>query len=96
MSLQTRGKLLHKLSRNILWEDDMSTSRWIESARAADVDNRARILALTVRAGTGTECAYCHKPIEPGAVEHEVEALVLARRRVLHFHRLCQHLWETR
>jgi hypothetical protein len=73
----------------------MSTTRWIESARAVDFDNRARILALTVRAGTGAECAFCHKPIGTEAVEHEVEAFVLSRRRVLHFHRICQHLWET-
>jgi hypothetical protein len=74
----------------------MSTSRWIEGAKAGDIDNRARIMTLTVTDGSGVECAYCHKPIEPGAVEHQVEAFVLARLRVLHFHRLCQHLWETR
>jgi len=73
----------------------MSTSRWIESAKSVDIDNRARILAMTVRAGSGVECAYCHKPIGPGSVEHEVEAVVLTKPRVLHFHRVCQHLWET-
>jgi hypothetical protein len=72
----------------------MSTSRWVESARAGDIDNRSRILALTVRSGTGIECAYCHKPIGSEAVEHQVEAFVLSRLRVLHFHRICHHLWE--
>jgi hypothetical protein len=76
----------------------MTTANWIERsefAQAARTENRARILALTVRTGTGRECAYCHKPIGAEAVEHEVEALVLAGLRVLHFHRVCQHLWEA-
>jgi hypothetical protein len=73
----------------------MNTSSWIERSEPVRVDNRARILALTVRTGTGIECAYCHKPIGAEAVEHEVEAFVMARMRVLHFHRICQHLWET-
>jgi hypothetical protein len=75
----------------------MSTSRWIEfqARRSMQFDNRSRILALTVRTGTGSECAYCHKPIDAETLEHEVQAFVLAEVRVLHFHRICQHLWET-
>lgn len=76
----------------------MNGLNWInlsEFAQAACVENRARVLGLTVRAGSGAECAYCHKAIEPEAVEYEVEALVLAGQRVLHFHRVCQHLWES-
>jgi hypothetical protein len=76
----------------------MSTPHWIERsefARSAQVDNRTRVLALRVRMGSGTECAYCHKPIGAETVEHEVDAMVFAGLRVLHFHRICQHLWES-
>jgi hypothetical protein len=75
----------------------VDTSHWIERsefAHSAQLDNRARVLALRIRTGSGMECAYCHKPIGADAVEHEVDAMVLAGLRVLHFHRICQHLWE--
>jgi hypothetical protein len=76
----------------------MNTSSWIERvepALAVRIDNRARILKLTVREGSGVACAYCNKPIGSDSVEHEVEAFVLASPRLLHFHRICQHLWES-
>jgi hypothetical protein len=75
----------------------MNPSNWIERsefAAAARMENRARIVSLTIRNGTGETCAYCQKPISPEAVEHEVQATVMATHRVLHFHRVCQHLWE--
>ena len=76
----------------------MSSSTWIDRSEfvgAARIDNRTRILSLTVHNGTGETCAYCHRPIAPEAVEHEVQATMRAVPRVLHFHRVCQHLWEN-
>jgi hypothetical protein len=49
---------------------------------------------MSVYPGTGGLCAYCHKRIDAGAVEYEVEAYVAAGLRTLHFHRICLHLWE--
>jgi hypothetical protein len=75
----------------------MSTQNWInrQTGHAARLDNRPRVVAVTSSIGTGLECAYCHKPIAPDTVDYEVEALVLGRLRTLHFHRLCQHLWDA-
>ncbi len=76
----------------------MNGSSWIERSefgQSVRIDNRARILALAVRPGSGIECSYCHKPIGAEAIEYEVEAMVMAAPRVLHFHRVCQHLWEV-
>jgi hypothetical protein len=75
----------------------MSTQNWIDrhTGRAARFDNRPRVVAVTSSIGTGLECAYCHKPIGADTVDYEVEALVLGRLRALHFHRLCQHLWDA-
>ena len=78
----------------------MSSTQWISTAEAtaatpAFMNNRMRILSLRVCAGSGNDCAYCHKVIDHGAVEHEVEAFVPAGLRTLSFHRLCHHLWES-
>jgi hypothetical protein len=75
----------------------MNTSNWMMRSpawQAARVENRARILSLTVSDGSGNECAYCRKPIGAGAVEHQVETLVITGVRTLCFHRICHHLWE--
>ena len=75
----------------------MSTPNWIDrpKARAPRIDARPRIVAVMASVGTGEECAYCHKPITADAVDYEVEALVLGQLRTLHFHRLCQRLWDA-
>jgi hypothetical protein len=75
----------------------MSAPNWIDrsTGRVPRIDNRARILAVTASVGSGEECAYCHKSISTRDVDYEVEALVLGRLRTLHFHRLCQHLWDA-
>lgn len=75
----------------------MANISWVASARgaAAALGNRTTILAVTQGHGSGGECAYCHKPIEPSAVEHRIEALVSGAVRTLHFHRVCHHLWES-
>lgn len=75
----------------------MATQNWIDrpTARAARFDSRPRVVAVTPSVGTGLECAYCHKTIGTDTVDYEVEALVLGRLRTLHFHRLCQHLWDA-
>jgi hypothetical protein len=83
---------------HLLDGERMNAPSWIERsefARAALIDNRTRVFGLKVRNGSGNECAYCHKPIDTSAVEYEVEAMVMAGLRVLHFHRVCEHLWET-
>lgn len=76
----------------------MTNISWITRSRdagAAALENRTRILVVAQEPGTGGACAYCHKPIEPTAIEHRVEAVVLGGVRTLHFHRVCQHLWES-
>ena len=75
----------------------MTNISWIKRAHAAAAapENRTRILAVAREHGTGNECAYCHKPIQPSAVEHRIEAIVLGAVRTLHFHRVCHHLWES-
>jgi hypothetical protein len=52
-------------------------------------------MAVMASVGDGAECAYCRKPITAKEVDYEVEALVLGRLRTLHFHRLCQRLWDA-
>jgi hypothetical protein len=62
---------------------------------ATRIENRARIVRLTVGVGDGTECDYCHKEILPEAVQYEVDAVLLGGERTIRFHRLCHHLWES-
>ena len=75
----------------------MSGQNWRDrlEARATRTEGRPRIVAVTTCVGSGAECAYCHKPIAADAVDYEVEALIRGRLRTLHFHRLCQHLWDA-
>jgi hypothetical protein len=76
----------------------MSDLSWIarsQDGRAAFFENRTRILAVTTERGTGRNCAYCDKKIEPMSVEHRIEAIVRGGVRTLHFHRVCHHLWES-
>ncbi len=75
----------------------MSAQNWIDRSggRAPRIENRARILAVTTSVGSGTECAYCHKPIATDTVDYEVEALLLGQLRTLHFHRVCKYLWDA-
>jgi len=75
----------------------MPTPNWIDrpKARAARIDNRPRIVAVMASVGNGEECAYCRKPITAKEVDYEIEALVMGRLRTLHFHRLCQRLWDA-
>lgn len=49
---------------------------------------------MSLSRGTGEQCAYCHKEIQPEAVAYEVHAHVAAGLRSLHFHRICLHMWE--
>jgi hypothetical protein len=77
--------------------ENVDTSHWISRALAlarTPVENRARVVRMSVTSGTGEYCAYCHKRIDASAVEYEVEAYVAAGLRTLHFHRICLHLWE--
>jgi hypothetical protein len=60
----------------------------------APIENRAGVVRVSVGSGTGGECAYCHKRIDPQTVEYEVDAYIPAGLRTLHFHRVCLHLWE--
>jgi hypothetical protein len=73
----------------------MRPLNWLAGTQAAHVESRAQIVAITVGAGSGGECAYCHKPILREDVEYAVEAIVLGGPRTLHFHRLCHHIWES-
>jgi hypothetical protein len=75
----------------------MSTQNWIDrpAGRAARIESRPRIVAVTPSIGSGTECDYCHELISKDTVDYEVEALVLGQLRTLHFHRLCHYLWEA-
>ncbi len=79
----------------------MNEQHWIKRASAATLatlnasENRTRVLALSVRAGSGAPCSYCHKSIDATAVEYEVQAYVHTKVRTLHFHRICHHLWES-
>lgn len=60
----------------------------------APIENRAGVVRVSVSAGTGGQCAYCHKRIDRETVEYEVDAYIPAGLRTLHFHRVCLHLWE--
>lgn len=76
----------------------MGNVSWISRSPhgpGAFFENRMRILAVTTGDGTGNDCAYCHKRIDPMSVEHRVEAIVVGKVRTLHFHRICHHLWES-
>ncbi len=79
----------------------MNEHHWMKRASAATLatlnasENRTRVLALAVRAGSGAPCSYCHKSIDATAVEYEVQAYVHTKVRTLHFHRICHHLWES-
>lgn len=76
----------------------MDATNWISRAQtpaAALIENRARVVEVTVTSGTGGPCAYCHKQINPECPAYEVEAYVAAGLRTLQFHRVCLHLWET-
>lgn len=63
-------------------------------ARTIPIENRSRMVGLSVSSGTGGECAYCHKEIRADSVDYKVDAYVAAGLRTLHFHRICLHLWE--
>jgi len=69
--------------------------RGLQPAAPPAIENRARIVRMTVNAGTGGPCAYCDKEIQTQSVEYEVDAYVGAGLRTLHFHRVCLHLWEA-
>jgi len=76
----------------------VNTPNWISRALSlatVPIENRARVARVSVGTGSGGPCAYCHKRIEPEAVEYEVDAYIAARLRSLHFHRVCLHLWEA-
>ena len=76
----------------------MSNPSWItrsQDGSAAFLENRTTVMTVTEGHGTGNDCAYCHKTVEPTAVEHRVEAVVLGGGRTLYFHRICHHLWES-
>lgn len=76
----------------------MSSLGWMARAQdrdAALLENRTRVLAVTAGRGSDSECAYCHKSIAPTSIEHRIQAIVLGRLRVLNFHRICHHLWES-
>jgi hypothetical protein len=62
---------------------------------SAPQENRARIVSLTAGPGRGLDCDYCHKSIGADSVDYEVEAHYAGGLRVLHFHRICHHLWEA-
>jgi len=75
-----------------------TTTSWIRrvpDGSAVFLENRTRTLTVTEGHGTGHDCAYCHRTIEPAAVERCVQASVLGGVRTLHFHRVCHHLWES-
>jgi hypothetical protein len=76
----------------------MQGDHWIRRAAPealAGVGNRASVVGITVCAGNGAACDYCHKEIAAGAVEFRVEAIFHAELRTLHFHRICHHMWES-
>ena len=75
----------------------METFNWLARAtpHLEQTADGARIITLNVGKGTGAECAYCHKTIDPTQLDYTVEAFVLAGLRTLHFHRACHHLWEN-
>jgi hypothetical protein len=82
---------------SMLWKKQMNTldqtSKGVP-ARTIPIENRSRLVGLTVSSGTGGECAYCHKEIHADAVQYTVEVYVATALRTLHFHRICLHLWE--
>ena len=76
---------------------NVDTSNWISKVlpfATAPIENRARLVRVSVSSGTGGRCAYCHKQIDRQTVEYEVDAHIPAGLRTLHFHRVCLHLWE--
>jgi hypothetical protein len=75
--------------------DNVSWIAKLQDAGAGFFENRTRILAVTTERGTGQNCAYCYKAIDPMSVEHRIEAIVRGGVRTLHFHRVCHHLWES-
>jgi len=80
------------------WNSNLATPNWIARAlslAAAPIENRARVVRMSIGPGTGGSCAYCHKRIEPESVDYAVDAYVATRLRSLHFHRICLHLWEA-
>ena len=76
----------------------MDRTSWISRVPPSSpgaADNRSRVVRMNIGAGTGAHCAYCHKQIQPDAVEYEVDVYVAAGLRTKHFHRVCLHLWEA-
>jgi hypothetical protein len=75
--------------------DNLNWMAKLHDGRAVSFENRTRILAVTTARGTGGNCAYCGKRIDPLSVEHRIQAIVRGGVRTLHFHRVCHHLWES-
>ena len=76
----------------------MNHPRWVEQAISSlpqPIENRSKIVRISVSMGNGTACGFCHKDITDRAMLYEVDALVPAGVRRLNFHRVCYHLWES-
>lgn len=76
----------------------MDPTNWISRGlqpSTPPVENRERIVRVSVSSGTGERCAYCHKDIHAGGVAYEADTYVAAGLRTFHFHRVCLHLWEA-
>jgi hypothetical protein len=76
----------------------MNSSHWMMRAgpeALAGVGNRAAVIETNALSGSGAECDYCHRPIDPQAIEHQVTVRRFTELRTLRFHRLCHHMWET-
>jgi len=75
--------------------ESLSWMAKLQQGRAGSFENRTRVLAVTTERGTGRNCAYCDKRIDPLSIEHRIQAIVRGAVRTLHFHRVCHHLWES-
>jgi hypothetical protein len=66
----------------------------LQPATLPAIENRARIVRMSIHSGRGERCAYCASEIHTEAVEYQVDAYIGAKLRSLSFHRVCLHLWE--